>query len=162
MTATLFFVACGLFVLQNVQGVPRTAAYKFVKCRPDGDRANCVAHQSPEMEWTPELPTKLPASSAQYLDSQPVDEDEDTVRLREATDDGSGYEGSAGQFLMDTFDVNTEREMGSGEPWTPRDTEQYKVGREYSEAFRRFLGGFQLDQEKPAEKDLEEDHLLQL
>nr|XP_057945098.1 serglycin-like [Doryrhamphus excisus] len=162
MTATLFIVACGVFILHNVQGVPRTAAYKFVKCRPDDDGANCVTHQSPEMEWSPELPTKLPASTVQYLDAQAVDEDEDPVMLMEAVDDGSGYEGSAGQFLMDSFDVNTESEMGSGESWAPRDTEQYKVGREYSEAFRRFLSGSQLDQEKPAENDLEEDHLLQL
>uniref|UniRef100_A0A3Q0R8T4 Uncharacterized protein n=1 Tax=Amphilophus citrinellus TaxID=61819 RepID=A0A3Q0R8T4_AMPCI len=48
-------------------GAPRTAVYKFVKCSPDGDQANCVTQQSPEMEWSPDLPSKLPASAAQDL-----------------------------------------------------------------------------------------------
>uniref|UniRef100_A0A669CP12 Uncharacterized protein n=2 Tax=Oreochromis TaxID=8139 RepID=A0A669CP12_ORENI len=42
---------------------PRTAVYNFVRCNPDGDQANCVTQQSPEMEWSPDLPTKLPASA---------------------------------------------------------------------------------------------------
>uniref|UniRef100_A0A3P8P521 Uncharacterized protein n=1 Tax=Astatotilapia calliptera TaxID=8154 RepID=A0A3P8P521_ASTCA len=43
---------------------PRTAVYKFMRCNPDGDQANCVTQQSPEMEWSPDLPSKLPASAA--------------------------------------------------------------------------------------------------
>uniref|UniRef100_A0A3Q2YZL3 Secreted protein n=1 Tax=Hippocampus comes TaxID=109280 RepID=A0A3Q2YZL3_HIPCM len=55
---------CVVFVLR----APRTAVYKFVKCRPEGNRANCVTQQSPQMEWSPDLPTKLPPpSSAPYL-----------------------------------------------------------------------------------------------
>ncbi|XP_072769426.1 serglycin [Nerophis lumbriciformis] len=161
MTATLLIVACSFLVLQNAQAVPKTAVYKFIKCRPESDRANCVTQQGPEMEWSPDLPSKLPASSAQYLEALPVDKDEGpAVRMNELADDGSGYEGSAGQFL-DTFDVNTEREMGSGESGTPRYTEHYKVGRPYSQAFRRFLRGSRQDLEEPAEKELKEDHLLQ-
>ncbi|XP_061735850.1 serglycin-like [Nerophis ophidion] len=163
MTATLLIVACSLLVFQNVQGVPKTAVYKFIKCRPESNQANCVTQQGPDMEWSPDLPSKLPASSAQYLEAFPVDKDEGPAgRMNELVDDGSGYEGSAGQFLMDTFDVNTEREMGSGESETPRDTEQYKVGRQYSQAFRQFLRGSRQDLEEPAEKELKEDHLLQL
>uniref|UniRef100_A0A3B4ZEH8 Uncharacterized protein n=1 Tax=Seriola lalandi dorsalis TaxID=1841481 RepID=A0A3B4ZEH8_SERLL len=48
-------------------GAPRTAVYKFVRCNPKGDQANCVTQQSPEMAWNPDLPGKLPASAAQYL-----------------------------------------------------------------------------------------------
>uniref|UniRef100_A0A8C4ER00 Uncharacterized protein n=1 Tax=Dicentrarchus labrax TaxID=13489 RepID=A0A8C4ER00_DICLA len=48
-------------------GAPRTAVYNFVRCNPEGDKANCVTQQSPEMAWSPDLPAKLPASTAQYL-----------------------------------------------------------------------------------------------
>jgi len=48
-------------------GAPRTAVYKFVRCNPEGDQANCVTQQSPKMAWSPELPAKLPASTARYL-----------------------------------------------------------------------------------------------
>uniref|UniRef100_A0A3P9K499 Uncharacterized protein n=1 Tax=Oryzias latipes TaxID=8090 RepID=A0A3P9K499_ORYLA len=41
--------------------------YKFVRCNPNGDQANCVVQQTPKMPWSPELPSKLPASTAQYL-----------------------------------------------------------------------------------------------
>uniref|UniRef100_A0A3Q2Z1K4 Uncharacterized protein n=1 Tax=Hippocampus comes TaxID=109280 RepID=A0A3Q2Z1K4_HIPCM len=110
---------CVVFVLR----APRTAVYKFVKCRPEGNRANCVTQQSPQMEWSPDLPTKLPPpSSAPYLDAQPVEE-EGSGSMSESEDvqpeDGSGYEGSAGSFWMDSsFDTNTEQEMGSGESLT--------------------------------------------
>uniref|UniRef100_A0A4W6G2F9 Uncharacterized protein n=1 Tax=Lates calcarifer TaxID=8187 RepID=A0A4W6G2F9_LATCA len=46
-------------------GAPRTAVYKFVRCNPEGGKANCVTQQSAEMEWSPDLPAKLPASTAQ-------------------------------------------------------------------------------------------------
>uniref|UniRef100_A0A3P9H1P2 Uncharacterized protein n=1 Tax=Oryzias latipes TaxID=8090 RepID=A0A3P9H1P2_ORYLA len=39
----------------------------FVRCNPNGDQANCVVQQTPKMPWSPELPSKLPASTAQYL-----------------------------------------------------------------------------------------------
>lgn len=48
-------------------GAPRTAVYKFVRCNPNGDQTNCVVQQTPEMPWSPELPSKLPSSTAQYL-----------------------------------------------------------------------------------------------
>ncbi|KAG8001481.1 hypothetical protein GBF38_007157, partial [Nibea albiflora] len=48
-------------------GAPQTAVYKFVRCNPEGNQANCVTQQGPEMAWSPELPAKLPASAAQYL-----------------------------------------------------------------------------------------------
>lgn len=48
-------------------GAPRKAVYKFVKCNPEGDQANCVTQQSPSMAWSPDLPAKLPAATAQYL-----------------------------------------------------------------------------------------------
>lgn len=48
-------------------GAPTTAVYKFVKCNPEGNQANCVTQESPVMEWTPDLPNKLPAATALYL-----------------------------------------------------------------------------------------------
>uniref|UniRef100_A0A672F9J5 Uncharacterized protein n=1 Tax=Salarias fasciatus TaxID=181472 RepID=A0A672F9J5_SALFA len=48
-------------------GAPRTAVYKFVRCNPEDDDANCVTQQTQEMEWSPDLPGKLPASAAQNL-----------------------------------------------------------------------------------------------
>uniref|UniRef100_A0A3P8W8R4 Uncharacterized protein n=1 Tax=Cynoglossus semilaevis TaxID=244447 RepID=A0A3P8W8R4_CYNSE len=55
------------FLFIFLLGAPRDAVYKFLKCNPTGDRTNCVTHQSPEMEWSPELPGKLPASTAQNM-----------------------------------------------------------------------------------------------
>uniref|UniRef100_A0A3Q3N3V3 Uncharacterized protein n=1 Tax=Mastacembelus armatus TaxID=205130 RepID=A0A3Q3N3V3_9TELE len=48
-------------------GAPTTAVYKFVICNPDGNQANCVTQQSPKIAWRPDLPGKLPASTAQNL-----------------------------------------------------------------------------------------------
>uniref|UniRef100_A0A671Y6I2 Uncharacterized protein n=1 Tax=Sparus aurata TaxID=8175 RepID=A0A671Y6I2_SPAAU len=31
-------------------GAPKTAVYKYVRCNPEGDQANCVTLQSPEMD----------------------------------------------------------------------------------------------------------------
>uniref|UniRef100_A0A3Q2QWK2 Uncharacterized protein n=1 Tax=Fundulus heteroclitus TaxID=8078 RepID=A0A3Q2QWK2_FUNHE len=43
-------------------GAPMTAVYKFLRCNPEGGKANCVTQQTPEMPWSPDLPSKLPAS----------------------------------------------------------------------------------------------------
>uniref|UniRef100_A0A3Q2WXM2 Chemokine interleukin-8-like domain-containing protein n=1 Tax=Haplochromis burtoni TaxID=8153 RepID=A0A3Q2WXM2_HAPBU len=56
-----------LFFFFFLPGLMSTAVYKFMRCNPDGDQANCVTQQSPEMEWSPDLPSKLPASAAEYL-----------------------------------------------------------------------------------------------
>uniref|UniRef100_A0A3Q3EWQ0 Uncharacterized protein n=1 Tax=Labrus bergylta TaxID=56723 RepID=A0A3Q3EWQ0_9LABR len=56
-----------VFFLAFMKGAPRTAVYKFVRCNPEGGQANCVTQQSPEMTWSPELPVKLLASTAQRL-----------------------------------------------------------------------------------------------
>uniref|UniRef100_A0A8C9ZK67 Uncharacterized protein n=1 Tax=Sander lucioperca TaxID=283035 RepID=A0A8C9ZK67_SANLU len=55
-TSTTLFFSLSL-------GAPRTAVYKFVRCNPKGDQANCVTQQSQEMAWSPDLPAKLPAST---------------------------------------------------------------------------------------------------
>uniref|UniRef100_A0A3B3XCQ8 Uncharacterized protein n=1 Tax=Poecilia mexicana TaxID=48701 RepID=A0A3B3XCQ8_9TELE len=36
--------------------------FYFLRCNPAGGQANCVTQQSAEMPWSPELPSKLPAS----------------------------------------------------------------------------------------------------
>ncbi|CAG05688.1 unnamed protein product [Tetraodon nigroviridis] len=66
MKLILLVVVCCL-ALHNGKGAPRNARYMFVRCSPDGDQANCVTQQTPEMTWSPDLPAKLPASTAQFL-----------------------------------------------------------------------------------------------
>ncbi|XP_077420013.1 serglycin [Vanacampus margaritifer] len=161
MAWTLFIAACCLLAL-HAEGAPKTAVYKFVKCRPEGERANCVTQQSPPMEWSPDLPTKLPASSAQYLDGLPLEEEGLTSESTEVVqpEDGSGYEGSAGPLWMDyPFDTNIEQEMGSGESLTNMDR---SAGRLQSEALRWVFGISRQDQDRAAEKEMQEDHFLQL
>ncbi|XP_044051913.1 serglycin [Siniperca chuatsi] len=175
MKLILFFVISCL-ALHNGKGAPKTAAYKFVRCNPEGNQANCRTHQSPEMAWSPDLPAKLPASTAQYLEAEPV-EDESPLREEEEEEEmkeeetqmseegespvvylqeeGSGDEGSAGEdkFMADRAFMTAESEPGSGESWTGLGT------RSKSRLFpSRSLAG----EAKPAEEELIEDHLLQL
>ncbi|XP_028258428.1 serglycin isoform X2 [Parambassis ranga] len=165
LLAVLFCLA-----LHNGKGAPRTAVYKFVRCNPDGDRANCVTLQSPKMAWTEDLPAKLPASTAQYLEAEPVEdesplmeeeeeepmeEDETQMISQEGEppmafpgEEGSGsYEGSGAESPY-MADMRTAREAGS-------------VGDK--NAIRRLFPSRSLAGEaKPAEHELKEDHLLQL
>ncbi|KAM9409569.1 uncharacterized protein KZ484_001747 [Pholidichthys leucotaenia] len=73
----VLFISC--LVLHNGLGAPMTAVYKFLKCNPANGLANCVIHQSPEMELNQDLPSKLPASSAQYLDAKPVEDESQSM-----------------------------------------------------------------------------------
>ncbi|XP_028258427.1 serglycin isoform X1 [Parambassis ranga] len=178
LLAVLFCLA-----LHNGKGAPRTAVYKFVRCNPDGDRANCVTLQSPKMAWTEDLPAKLPASTAQYLEAEPVEdesplmeeeeeepmeEDETQMISQEGEppmafpgEEGSGsYEGSGAESPY-MADMRTAREAGSGESWPETDSELTKVGDK--NAIRRLFPSRSLAGEaKPAEHELKEDHLLQL
>ncbi|KAM9366933.1 serglycin [Symphorus nematophorus] len=179
MKLILFFVISCL-AIHNGKGAPRKAVYKFVRCNPEGDQANCVTHQSPEMEWSPDLPAKLPASTARYLEAEPV-EDESPLREEEEEEqvvedespmmnqegespvlyeEGSGaagyYEGSASEAMyMDQAFVPTGSETGSGESVTEKDKggEKMTMRRLFPS---RSLGG----EATPAE--LRDDHLLQL
>ncbi|KAM7406253.1 hypothetical protein PAMP_000641 [Pampus punctatissimus] len=179
MKLILFFVISCLALI-NVKGAPRTAVYKFVKCNPKGDQANCVTHQSSEMAWSPDLPAKLPAATAQYLEAEPVEdesplgdeeekeeeEEEESLMLKDSESpvvpkEGSGYyEGSAaGGSLME--DIVTLAEMGSGESWTEKDTKPFTEGQEDTRAMRKmFSSKYPRDEAKPAEQELKEDHLL--
>ncbi|GLD49032.1 uncharacterized protein AKAME5_002737700 [Lates japonicus] len=67
----ILLLAVSCLALHNGKGAPRTAVYKFVRCNPEGGKANCVTQQSAEMAWSPDLPAKLPASTAQYLEAEP-------------------------------------------------------------------------------------------
>uniref|UniRef100_A0A3Q4GFI0 Uncharacterized protein n=1 Tax=Neolamprologus brichardi TaxID=32507 RepID=A0A3Q4GFI0_NEOBR len=97
----------------NMNGSTHTDAHWFVRCNPDGDQANCVTQQSPEMEWSPDLPSKLPASA---------EAEEEESKLSESTgiflgEEGSGgYEGSAaeGPYIADKSNLG---ETGSGMLW---------------------------------------------
>ncbi|XP_068587136.1 serglycin [Cebidichthys violaceus] len=177
MKLILFFVISCL-AFHNGKGAPRTAVYKFVKCNPEGDQANCVTQQSPKMAWSPDLPAKLPASTAQYLEAEPEEDErpprEDEMELEmdeeekpmtseegespgEAEDGSGGYEGSADTFMADW----ALGETGSGESWTEKDGEQYKVG-DIRGMRRLFPSRSLVAEAKPAAQELREDHLLQL
>ncbi|XP_018522202.1 serglycin [Lates calcarifer] len=173
----LLAVAC--LALHNGKGAPRTAVYKFVRCNPEGGKANCVTQQSAEMEWSPDLPAKLPASTAQYLEAEPVEdenlqggEEEEEQMDEEYTEmiseegespvtfsyeEGSGgYEGSAFDVLMADRSATAESETGSGESWTVTDND--KGEDMWQSRHKRSLA----DEAKPAEQELRDDHLLQL
>ncbi|XP_056237269.1 serglycin [Seriola aureovittata] len=178
----LLVISC--LALHNGKGAPRTAVYKFVRCNPKGDQANCVTQQSPEMAWNPDLPGKLPASAAQYLEAEPVedespqreeeDEEEEGKMEEEETpmtseqgespgfflpEEGSGgYEGSAfGGVIMDQAFGTAESETGSGE----KDMDLQTGGD--LRVQRRLIPSWSLaSKAKPAEQELRDDHLLQL
>ncbi|XP_041834116.1 serglycin [Melanotaenia boesemani] len=173
----LLLISC--LALHNGQGAPRKAVYKFVRCNPEGDQANCVTQQSPEMPWSPDLPAKLPASTAQYLEAEPVEdesplweedewekdpEEEETPMKSEdgespdryQNEQGSGeYEssGTEDRYIADG-PKTTEGDAGSGESLT--DTVSYE------EMVRSMRKLFPNGEAKPTEQDLKEDHLLKL
>ncbi|XP_019954190.1 serglycin [Paralichthys olivaceus] len=165
----LLIVSC--LALHNGKGAPTTAVYKFVRCNPDGDRANCVTQQTAKMAWSADLPAKLPPSAAQYLESEPVEdehppqeEEEDDIPVNSEEgespqpEEGSGgYEGSASEwpsFIADRLPY--ESETGSGESWTKGDMDMYKGEDE------RLMSRSVADDAKPAEQELRDDHFLQL
>ncbi|XP_037309926.2 serglycin isoform X2 [Pungitius pungitius] len=177
MKLILFFVVSCL-AFQKGNGAPRNAVYKFVKCNPEGSQANCVTQKSPPMPWSPDLPTKLPASTGQYMEAEPeedenplwegevdfvMDEDvkpngsEDGELPVKAGEGSGGFEGSADGLVEDW----ATGETGSGESWAEKDGKQYKVGG--MTGMRRLLPSKSVIAEaKPAEHEMREDHLLQL
>ncbi|KAK5873842.1 hypothetical protein PBY51_018845 [Eleginops maclovinus] len=180
MKLILFFVISCL-ALHNGNGAPRTAVYKFVKCNPEGDQANCVTQRGPEMSWTPELPNKLPAANAQDLEAEPEEDEsppseEDVEIVTEENvegsmtseegespvwiEDGSGaFEGSATEDMLMADLVAVESDTGSGESWAEKGEDLNKGKRDMRQLFpSRSLVG----EAKPAEQELTEDHLLQL
>ncbi|CAG5854470.1 unnamed protein product [Menidia menidia] len=173
----LLLISC--LALQNGKGAPRTAVYKFVRCNPEGDQANCVTQQGPEMPWSSDLPSKLPASTAQYLEAEPeedesplgedeVEEEEESPMMNEEGDplgifqseEASGYEGSAveGPYYAG-WATPAESDTGSGEAWA--DIVQLK-GQNVRSMRKLFPSSHTTGEVKPTEKDLEEDHLLKL
>ncbi|KAM4743626.1 serglycin [Anableps anableps] len=172
----LLVVAC--LAIRDGKGAPSTAVYKFVRCNPEGGEANCVTQQSSKMPWNPDLPSKLPASDAEYLDAEPVEDEspswehkkeevvekETPMRSEDGespwlypAEEGSGYEGSATDYLP--FATGAESETGSGESWT--DSVQSKGGKVRGmKGF--FPGSFPRGEAKPTEQDLEEDSLLKM
>lgn len=183
MKMILFLAVCCL-ALNNGMGAPRTAVYNFIRCNPEGDQANCVTYQSPEMEWSEDLPKKLPPSTAQYLEAEPVEderqpteeseEQEETSMLSEEgespmvflPEEGSGgYEGSAYEspYMADQATEAADGETGSGETWAKDDFKLYKGGRGNSRRMMKLFPSLSLRGEsQPAEQELKDDHLLQL
>lgn len=150
----ILFVVISCLALHNGKGAPSTATYKFVKCNPEGDQTNCVTFQSPRMALTPDLPAKLPASTAQYLKTKPVEEegpdrsDDGLFPFEEGSSEGSAAEGP---FMEDQASLTFLSETGSGES----DTEESKAEDMWG---KRSLEG----EAQPAEQELQEDYLLQL
>ncbi|KAG7279176.1 hypothetical protein CRUP_022371, partial [Coryphaenoides rupestris] len=61
--------------LNSGTGAPApTGRYMFVKCNPMESNANCRTHRGPKMVLSTELPDKLPASAAQYIGGELVEE----------------------------------------------------------------------------------------
>ncbi|XP_071401245.1 serglycin [Centroberyx affinis] len=166
----IFSLVVACLALNNGMGAP-TGRYMFVRCNPSGDQPNCVTHQSPVMALDPDLPSRLPASAAQYMEEEAAPEEEegpmgDERKMMMATmplpEEGSGaFEGSAAElpFMADRSFVTGESETGSGESWTEKEAERYQGLSEDPEHMSLEL---LLDEAKPAEHELREDHLLQL
>uniref|UniRef100_UPI003AACB999 serglycin n=1 Tax=Centroberyx gerrardi TaxID=166262 RepID=UPI003AACB999 len=130
----IFSLVVACLALNNGMGAP-TGRYKFVRCNPSGGQSNCVTHQSEVMALDPDLPSRLPASAAQYIEAEAAPEEEGPVRevesLMMATmpEEGSGaFEGSAAEFpfMADRSFVTGESETGSGESWTENEAERYQ------------------------------------
>ncbi|KAK2854157.1 hypothetical protein Q5P01_006818 [Channa striata] len=127
----LLVVSC--FALHNGHGAPTTAVYKLVKCNPKDGQANCVTHQSAEMEWSPDLPGKLSAAEAQHLETTAVEDEhpdregtdeKDTSESEQtmSSDEGESpsYEGGSGDEMYISWNSDesfskTMTETGSGE-----------------------------------------------
>ncbi|KAG7236002.1 hypothetical protein INR49_001400 [Caranx melampygus] len=174
----ILLLAISCLALHNAKGAPSTAMYKFVRCNPVGDQANCVTHQGPEMAWNPDLPAKLPASAAQYLEAEPVEDESPQIEEEEeemeeendpmieerlspelfpAEEGSGGYEGSGFGFMEDQAIGAAESETGSGE----KDMDQ-KTGEDLRGLRRLFPSRSAVGEAKPAEQELRDDHLLQL
>ncbi|PWA17218.1 hypothetical protein CCH79_00010515 [Gambusia affinis] len=152
-------------------GAPRTASYKFLRCNPADGQANCVTQQSAQMPWSPELPSKLPASDTDRLDAEPVEdesppeqdpkdqvqEDEEAPMRSEdgespwfiPVEEGSGFEGSAADYSS-FADASRAAESETGSVGNLRGMK------------RLFPGSFLVEEAKPTEQDLEDDSLLEI
>ncbi|KAK7913394.1 hypothetical protein WMY93_013605 [Mugilogobius chulae] len=152
----LYLVVFSL-ALSGGLGAPSTAVYKFVKCNPEGGQANCITHRSVDMEWSPDLPTKLPASAAEYLEAEPVEDERDPVEevpvgsespVVYLSEYGSGDEGSG--FMADGA---SPADNGSGE-LLDRNYKPNKGGRKN----RKWMDI--LDEHKPTMEEMKKDHLI--
>ncbi|KAM4602655.1 serglycin [Polymixia lowei] len=150
------------FALHNGLGAPTRGRYMFVRCNPTSKDANCLTHRSPKMELTPDLPTRLPASAAEYIETEPMEEEpvsdyEDeqykTTSPMFPEESSGGFEGSAfSPYLGDGGFV--EPESGSGDK-TEVDQGLHATGRPTP---RRA----QVGEAHPHAQEMREDHLLQL
>lgn len=183
-----FFISC--LALHNGKGAPTTAVYKFVRCNPDGDQANCVTQKGPEMAFTPDLPAKLPASTARYLEAEP----EEGENPWEEDDMNAEAEPEGGESPWEEDDVELETEE-EGKPMKSEEGESPVVTEEGSGSYEGSAATYMADwtlgetgsgeswaedkkpykgvdmrdssrplvgESKPAEQELREDHLLQL
>ncbi|KAF3832526.1 hypothetical protein F7725_026191 [Dissostichus mawsoni] len=175
MKLILFFVISCL-ALHNGNGAPRTAVYKFVKCNPEGDQANCVTQRGPEIEAEPEEGESPPSEEDVELEMEEEEDEPMTSEEGESPvliDDGSGsFEGSATEDMLmaDLPFGAAESDTGSGESWAEKGEDLYKVGAVRGMRDMRGMRGMRrlfpsrslVDEAKPAEQELREDHLLQL
>ncbi|XP_035017378.1 serglycin [Hippoglossus stenolepis] len=157
----LLIVSC--LALHNGEGAPRSYVYKFLKCNPDGNQANCVTQQTPVRPWRAGLPDKLSPAAAQYLEAASVEYELPVISGQppQPEEGSAGYEGSASEwpFIADRAFGTAESETGSGESGSDMDLYKGgdKRGMRWLGPSRSVVGGA-----KPAEQELRDDHLLQL
>ncbi|KAJ0002185.1 hypothetical protein NQD34_001981 [Periophthalmus magnuspinnatus] len=166
----ILFVVVFSLALSGGQGAPTTAVYNFLKCNPEGDQANCITHQTRSMEWSPDLPTKLPASAAQYLVTEPV-EDEKDPEEEEDTVEGQSLDSDEGESPIHYLPVDGSGDEGSGfmaDGATPADNgpgelldKNYKPNRG-GRKNRKSDWMDRQDEQKPDKEEMKEDHLLNL
>ena len=165
----LLVVSC--FALHNGNGAPTTAVYKFVACNPKDGQANCVTYQSAEMEWTPDLPAKLPASAARHLEATPVEDEHpdkegnderDTTEPEQPISSDQGESPSdegSGAEIYDWYNGDqsySKNGIETGSGMEDMDLNKSEDMSEKSHAFRRSLR----EEEKPVEQALKDEHLL--
>ncbi|XP_068178538.1 serglycin [Antennarius striatus] len=171
------FLIISCLAFHTGKGAPRRAVYKFVKCNPEGNQANCITHKSAKMAWSPELPTKLPAADALYLKAKPVEEEHPLREEKEKKEEEAGvkkdkketlkiedleshtsayYEGSGlGDLSEDRPIVNAESETGSGGLWEKEDVVQNK-------ALDVIIRNWMYRKAKPEEWEMREEQFLKL
>ncbi|XP_049893655.1 serglycin isoform X2 [Epinephelus moara] len=173
MKLILALVICCL-ALHNGKGAPTTAVYKFVRCNPEGDQANCVTQKSTEMAWSPDLPAKLPAATAQYLEAEPEEdggesptwEEEGVDEMEEEYDEGveegeSPITGEEGESPVETEEGSGGYEGSGAEGSFLADWAFAPGSDEKPSGMRRLFPSRPVFGEaKPAEQELREDHLL--
>ncbi|XP_055010849.1 uncharacterized protein LOC110175425 isoform X2 [Boleophthalmus pectinirostris] len=151
-------------IFLHAVGAPSTAVYKFVKCNPEGDQANCITHQSANMEWSRDLPTKLPASATQYLEAEPVEDERDPEEEEDPVEEEEEFLGSEeGESPLVYLPEDGSGDGGSGfmadidsKELLDKNYKPNRGGRKN----RTWDWLDKRDEQKPSKEEMMEEHLL--